>query len=82
MATKSFKIRTDGVGAGGTGLTGRDQPMAVQVDTASGTIGTSGAIEVLIDDTAWRNKSQIDAALENIQQRILEYASFALTGTG
>lgn len=71
MATRSFRLLHTGQ---------RDQIASVANDTSGGTIIANGAIEVLIDDTKFKDKGQVVAALRTIEAAILG-TGFALTGT-
>lgn len=71
MATRSFRLLHTGQ---------RDQISSVANDTSGGTIIANGAVEVLIDDTRFKDKAQVVNALDTIKAKILE-TGFALTGT-
>lgn len=71
MATRSFRLLHTGQ---------RDQIASVATDTSGGTIILNGAIEVLLDDTRFKDKGQVLALLDSIRATILGTA-FPLTGT-
>ena len=74
MATRSVHILTTATG-------GTTQQSSV-VHAATGTIITNGAVQVLYDDAAFREKDQVVAALQLIIHDIQESpADSAFTGT-